>query len=212
MSSLSFLDEDLELGAWLGKLEAAATFVGLSTTNARRIVYVLDASGSMIRSFPVVIDELARSLDGLVPSQQFSIICFSGGRAFTVPPGTRLVSGTQAEKVRALTWVRGIIPESRSNPLAALRSAMAFEPDVIFLLSENITGSGQFEIDQRDLLALLDKLNPVNPDTDQRATQINCIQFLDPDPLGTLEEIARLHGGPNGYKFLDREELGLKAP
>ena len=27
MSNLSFLEEDLELGAWLGKLEAAATFV-----------------------------------------------------------------------------------------------------------------------------------------------------------------------------------------
>jgi len=45
--------------------------------------------------------------------------------------------------------------------------------------------------------------------TGERRTQINCIQFLDPDPLDTLRRIAEAHGGPGGYKFLGRGELGL---
>jgi len=35
------------------------------------------------------------------------------------------------------------------------------------------------------------------------------VQFLDPDPLETLRRIAEQHGGPDGYRFLSRAELGL---
>ena len=111
-----------------------------------------------------------------------------------------------------LAWIdQHVIPAGRSNPLSAIELALGFEPDVIFMLSENITGSGEFEIDQADLLALLEELNPADS-SGRRPTQINCVQFLDPDPLRTLEKIARRHGGERGYKFLDRAELGLRAP
>ena len=61
------------------------------------------------------------------------------------------------------------------------------------------------------LLAMLDQLNPLDPATNRRQCVINCIQFLDPDPLDTLKKIADIHGGPKGYKFLDRSELGLST-
>ena len=192
---------------------ATATFVGLSSTNARRIVYVIDASGSMIRSLRIVLEELARSLDGLSPRQEFSVIFFLANEGVTVPPTNRLIPATEQEKLRVLSWIDdNVIPAGRSNPMAAIEQALRFKPDVIFLLSENITGSGEFEIDQADLLALLDKLNPIDPATGRRVTQINCIQFLDPDPLDTLRKIALAHGGDRGYKFLDRAELGLRRP
>lgn len=194
--------------------EASASFVGLTSTNARRIVYVIDASGSMIPWLPFVVEELARSLDGLASSQEFKVIFFSRNEAIVVPPPTRMSSATDAEKQRVLAWIDdNVIPAGLSNPLPAIDRALGFEPDAIFLLSSNITGSGEYEIDKADLLRLLDQLNPVDDDTGRRTTQINCVQFLDPDEkLQTLREIARLHGGPKGYKFLDREELGLKAP
>lgn len=192
---------------------ATATFVGLSSTNARRIVYVIDASGSMLRSLPIVLEELARSLDGLGPRQEFSIIFFQRNEALMVPPRTQLVPATVTQKMRVLAWIdERVIPEGRSNPLEAIELALSFRPDVVFLLSVNITGAEEYEIDQADLLALLDELNPRDPATGRRRTQINCVQFLDPDPLGTLEKIAAEHGGERGYKFLDREELGLRAP
>lgn len=191
---------------------STASFVGLSSTNARRIVYVIDASGSMIRSLPIVIEELARSLDGLVGQQEFTVIFFQRNEALIVPPVDRLSPGTDDEKARVLAWIdQHVIPAGRSNPLSAIELALGFDPDVIFMLSENITGSGEFEIDQSDLLALLEDLNPLDS-SGRRPTQINCVQFLDPDPLRTLEKIARRHGGERGYKFLDRAELGLRAP
>ncbi|UCD74659.1 MAG: hypothetical protein JSV91_12825 [Phycisphaerales bacterium] len=196
-------------------LEGSATFIGLTSTNARRIVYVIDASGSMMASLQVVIQELRRSLDGLAPPQQFGIIFFQRNEAVVVPPPNRLIRAMEQEKRRVMDWIdagRNVVPGGRSNPLKALERALALDPDVVFLLSTNITGSGEYEIDQEDLLRRLDELNPIDSKTNRRQTQINCIQFLDPDPLDTLRKIAAIHGGERGYKFLDRRELGLRRP
>ncbi len=193
-----------------GSTANSATFVGMTTTNARRIVYVIDASGSMIRSLQIVIRELARSLGTLSPRQEFAVIFFQRNQAVVVPPARRMTPATSEAKARALAWIdENVIPAGRSNPLAALEHGLGLGPDVIFLLSENITGSGEFEIDQADLLDLLDELNPIDRATGRRATRINCVQFLDPDPLETLRRIAERHGGPGGYRFLSRAELGL---
>ena len=190
----------------------SATFAGLMSSNARRIVYVIDASGSMIRSMHIVIEELARALDGLSAEQSFAVIFFRGDEAVMVPP-RRLVDATPDAKIQALTWINEtIVPGGRTNPVAAIEAALRLESDAIFLLSDNITGSGQFEIDQQDLLELLDQLNPVATETGRRSTVINCIQFLYPDPLETLKKIAAQHGGPKGYKFLDARELGIAGP
>jgi hypothetical protein len=185
-------------------------FAGTAGSNARSIVYVIDASGSMISHMQIVIDELSRSLEGLNPKQSFNVIFFQKNQALAVPPANQLLPATDQDKLRALQWIHdNIVPLGRSNPLAAIELAMSHKPDVVFILSEGITGSGEFEIDQRDLLARLNELNPVDSGTGRRRTQINCIQFLDPDPLDTLKIIAQEHGGANGYKFLSRAELGL---
>lgn len=205
-------DVGLVVPSFAPRGSASASFVGLTTTNARDIVYVIDASGSMIRSLQIVIGELSRSLERLAPPQRFAVIFFQRNEAVAVPPAN-LVAATPESRRRALGWIdRHVIPAGRSNPLAAIEGALRLKPDVIFLLSENITGSGQFEIDREDLLALLERLNPVDPDSGERRTRINCVQFLDPDPLDTLRRIAERHGGPRGYKFLSRAELGLGAP
>ena len=164
----------------------------------------------MITTFRIVVEELQRSIDALTEQQEFTVVFFQANEALVVPPGERLIPATRDEKIRVFKWIDDeVIPRDRSNPLAAIEHALSLDPDVIFMLSENITGSGQFEIDQEDLLALLDELNPVNPETGRRKTQIKCVQFLYPDPLGTLEKIAAEHGGENGYRFMSKQELGL---
>lgn len=195
-------------------MTARVEFSGLSSTNARRIVYVIDASGSMIRSLQIVVKELARSIDALSTQQRFGVVFFQSNEATIVPPASELIVGSGPEKLRVLEWIdRNVHPKGSSNPLAALRYALDQKPDVIFVLSENITGSGQHEIDQRDLMAMLDELNPViDEKVGRRRTQINCIQFREKDPLDTLRLIAERHGGVSGYKFVSAQELGLESP
>jgi hypothetical protein len=114
-----------------------------------------------------------------------------------------------------MRWIReSVVPSGRSNPVEAIERALDLKPQVVFLLSSNITGSGRYEVDLDALMARLDKLNPANPVDGRRPAVINCIQFLDPDPLDALRSIATTHGtqsdsASGAYRFLGRSELGL---
>ena len=182
------------------------TFFGLST-DAESIVYVIDASGSMIPTFQIIIDKLARSLGELSTEQRYAVVFFQNALALLGPPG-RLTDATPEAQRRTLQWIaEKVTPRGSSDPRNAIKKALGFGPKAIFLLSENITGFGEFELDRSDLLAFIDHLNPVGK---PRHTQINCIQFRDTDPIDMLQEIARIHGGPGGFQILRRTDLGLK--
>jgi len=173
-------------------------------------VFVVDASGSMIASLRTVIDELARSLSRLGPTQRFSIIFFQRNGAVAAPPEGRLRPATPEAIRAAIEWARGEIrPAGRSDPVVALERALALEPDAIFLLGTAVTGSGDFEASTDEILARLDRLNPIDAESGRRKVEIQCVQYLDPDPAGTLRAIAERHSGDYGYRFVSRESLGL---
>lgn len=204
------------------------TFGGLRGSNARNIVYVVDASGSMIAYLPILIDELTRSIDKLNESQNFRVVFFQRNEAVLVPGpqdpkdiatkrrrGTvKLLPATNENKLFVFDWMnldnRNIRATSQSNPLAAIELAlrdMNPVPDVVFVLSTDITGLGEFEVDQRDLLNMIDRLN--RGGSGKPRSVLKTIQFIYEDPLDTLKRIAEENGGPDGYRFLSRQELGL---
>lgn len=190
-------------------------FAGVRATNARRIVYVVDASGSMVTFLQIVLDELFRSLEQLDERQQFAII-FYNRRITEVPPRGRLQKATSAARRRAIEWINTgdhVLPGPESNPVAALERAFDLHPEVIFLLSDSITGSGAHEVEQASLLASLDALNPIrDARTGRRDVLIRCVQFLgEPeDEVGTMRRIAQEHGGADGYTVYDRKAMGLE--
>lgn len=195
-----------------------ASFAGLRASNAQSIAYVVDASGSLIGTLPVVRRELEESLRRLTPAQRFAVYFFQRNAALEPPAdasggegGAALRAATPAAISAVMRWAEGIRPAGRSNPLVALEKALATRPDVVFLLSTDITGIGEFEMGRDELLRRLDGMNPLDPATGRRPTRIQCVQFLDPDPLGTLQAIAERHGGADGFRFLSRELLGLNA-
>ncbi|OUU91612.1 MAG: hypothetical protein CBC35_09215 [Planctomycetes bacterium TMED75] len=186
-------------------------FGGVGAPAARRIVFVVDASGSMIGAYPAVIDQVEGTLRRLVPRQSFSVVLFRAGGAEPLPTDGRLRAATTPAIDEAADWMRGLRPEGRSDPAAALRKAFAVDPEVVYLVSTDITGAGVYEIDGDALIELLDELNPA-ADDGRRQTVIRCIQLLDEDRLGTLRRIARMHGGDareSGFAFIGREALGL---
>ena len=133
-------------------------------------------------------------------------------------PWSRFVvfcAATEEHLKRTMKWINeAVVPSGRSNPVQALEQAMALEPEIIYLLSSNVTGSGQYQVDLSVLLEQLDRLNPKDPSSGRREVRIKCIQFLDPDPSEALKKIAEIHSGEtdeknSGYRFLGRSELGL---
>jgi hypothetical protein len=193
------------------KPETEVKFMGLDAVAAKRIVYVVDASGSMLLHLTSVLDELERSLRTLHPKQEFGIVFFQKKKAITVPPKGKLVSATGSNITKAMRWIdtsEKVIPSGGSNPVVALKSAMRLSPDVIYLLSENITGAGRYEVPSKELLDAIDKLNPVDKRNGLRRVQINCIQYLSQDATGTMRKIAEIHGGDDGYTFIERGRVG----
>jgi hypothetical protein len=187
-------------------------FMGIDAVAAKRIVYVVDASGSMLLHLSTVLDELERSLRTLHPKQEFGVVFFQQKKAIEVPPKGALVHANAMNIMKAMRWIhtsQKVIPSGGSNPVVALKSAMRLKPDVIYLLSENITGAGRYEVPADELLVAIDKLNPVDTRNGLRRVQINCIQYLSHDATGTMRKIAEIHGGDNGYTFIERGRVGM---
>lgn len=191
-------------------------FVGLGASNARDVVYVVDASGSMIGKMPGVLAELRRSVEGLSSAQRFQVIFFgpsagsNAGFAAAKHPSDpeegvrmiRLIRATRENIGQVLAWASSVFPSGRSNPVPALETALALKPDAVFVLSTAITGLGQWEPDREALLAQVDRLNPADPRNGRRPAVIKTIQFREQDPAGILRAIGLAHGGEDGYTFI----------
>lgn len=189
----------------------AAGFFG-SGGNAKRIAYIVDASGSLMDTLPFVIVELKKSINELSEQQAFTVMFFQGDEFSEVPPqGLKPV--TSEMRTRAFDWfdVSGgnVVPQGKAGngALKAVRKALSYKPQLVFLLSDNITGHGQYEVSQAEFRETVKQANKT------AQTKINTIQFLYPDPLTTynmrptLEMVSLDSGGL--YKFVSGLELGL---
>ncbi len=199
-------------------------FSGLGVSEARDIVYVVDASGSMVTSMASVVAELGRSISALHPVQRVQVLLFrtpvgagadEPGYVFAPLPAPSaapvLFDATRANKKSALDWLATITPRFRSNPLPALEAALRLRPDAIFVMSSGATDETLMGMTAEEVLARLDRLNPQRRDG-SRTVVIRAVQVLEEDPAGLLRRIAEAHGGENGYKFISREDLASRAP
>ncbi len=199
-----------------GKLAPFGTTTGTGTGisagffgtggNARAIIYIIDASGSMVDTMPFVVAELKRSVSGLSAKQKFNVIFFEDGVAKEVPvpnKGWKVADGIAKKQVA--DWVDleqgNITPRGRTDPTQAVRLAMQYQPELVFLLSDNITGKGRYEINRSELLQFFKESDV------KGKIAINTIQFLSPDPLNTMRDIAKQHNGIP--KFITEEDLGI---
>jgi len=189
---------------------SGASFAGLVSGNATKVAYVVDASGSMVGRFPAIVDEVERSLARLEPTQSFAIVCFRRDGAASPGGGVTLRPASRAARADAVRWLREeVVPSGRSSPVEALALALRSGADCVFLLSSTHTGPASHELDRDSMLALLERLNPRDAASGRRRATIQCIQFLEPDPGGTLEAVAAEHFGPGGYRFIPRSETSL---
>lgn len=184
-----------------------------------RIVFVIDASGSLIDTFPFVISELKRKIRDLDRSQHIAIIFYADDRVIEVPPAglTRLTADNKKELIK---WIdlsnHNIVARGSGDPVNAITRALGYKPQLIYLLSDNITGRGKYAIDQNDLLNQIARANA-------NGTLISTIQYIYEDalaltpgpdgrPLGetqrTLYKIAEMTGGE--HTFVRAEDLKIR--
>jgi len=158
--------------------------------DARKIVYVVDRSGSMTDSIDYVKMELKRSLRDLNPDKQFDIIFYSSGPALEMP-ARRLVTAVQVNKDQAFEFIDGIVAQGETDPAEALQRAFAVKPDVIFFLTD-----GEFD------KSIVEQVRRANVG---KKVIVNTIAFLYRDGEPLLRQIAADNGG--NYKFVAETDL-----
>ncbi|MEM9417812.1 MAG: hypothetical protein AAGA25_02000 [Planctomycetota bacterium] len=171
--------------------------------NAKNIVFVVEADGSIISDYPQIVDELAKSLRGMSEKQRFSIIVFDGQDTKEVPPRglKRATADAKGQSIKWLRDTRNVQNMGSGDAVKALRRAFALKPDLIFLLSQNLYNPGlqEYERQRSDFIEAV---------TNGRRNQVavNTIEFNDLDRLAfdaqgnkvrltLMEEIAEITGG-----------------
>jgi len=172
----------------------------------------------MMSFYPWAINEVGRVIPELKEHQDFTLIFFNGEGVIEVP-GAELQMGLRAAipafKDEVVAWIApeagNIVvggPGSR-HAIEAITLGLSYEPDIMFIMSDDLTGSGRYELYQEDIMAAIAEAN-----TSEQPTRIHTIQIVAHDPLvamgmaGTLERIAEETGGV--YKFLDGQALNLR--
>lgn len=164
--------------------------LGAEARGARRIVYVVDRSGSMQGIMNGVTAELQNSISKLRRSQKFHVIFFNEGPPLENRP-RRLVSAIKAHKRDAFKFFNSIEPIGGTDPGPAMKRAFAVDPDLIYFLTD-----GNFE---DKLLTTLRKLNR------NGSVRIFTIAYVNPEGAARLERIAREHNGE--YRFVSEDEI-----
>jgi hypothetical protein len=158
-----------------------------------KFVYVFDRSSSM-EGAPLAAakQQLIASLNSLDTIHQFQIIFFNHQtRTFDATGGGhRVAFATERNKQMAAKFVGGITADGGTDRLAALRAAVAMQPDVIFFLTDDDDPMPESE------LAEVNQLN-------RRASATICTIQFGQGPAqkadNFLVQLARLTGGQYGY-------------
>ena len=115
-----------------------AKFFG-TKIEGRRIVFVLDNSGSMQGGrLETVIDELKRCVDSLSRDQEFYVIFYSDSiyPLFYPDPAQQFVPATDQIKKMLGHWLDAVELCMGDSVIEAFAAAAMIEPDVVFLLSD----------------------------------------------------------------------------
>ena len=168
----------------------APTFFKAVAPGCRKVVYVVDKSGSMTDSIDFVKYALKRSIGDLAETAEFHVIFFSSDPLVEMS-ARRLVSATSANKELAYQFIDGITPQGETLPATAIERAFACQPDVIFILTD-----GEFD---KAIVDLVKRLNTGGK------VAVNTIGFIYKSGEPVLRQIAEANKGK--YYFVAETDL-----
>lgn len=158
-----------------------------------KFVYVFDRSASM-QGAPLAAakSQLIKSLDAINEVQQFHIIFFNQRiLSFDLTGGSRRIAfGTDRNKKSAARFIKSVTADGGTARFPALKHALAFQPDVIFFLSDVVDPISAKEMTE------IARIN------ERIGAQICVIEFGTddkPSKSNFLTELARGSSGQYGY-------------
>ena len=165
-----------------------------STTECKKICYVVDCSGSMFGTFERVQRELIESIERLDADRYFYIIFFASDELYEYGGG-RLIRASPQVKLAALDFILSVKPAGATNAAAAMERAMQIcddggsAPAIVYFLTDG------FELTSDNGYKFAEKILNVRKSL-AAATKINTIGFwVQKEDGRILEKIARDSGG-----------------
>ncbi len=101
--------------------------------NAYKIVFVCDASGSMIGRWEILSKELRTTVGKLKPKQSFNVILFSDN-TFLAFDKTKLVEATDGNKAKLDAFLGKINTIGLTKVEEGIEAAMKLRPDLVYVL------------------------------------------------------------------------------
>jgi hypothetical protein len=183
-----------------GGLGPKSRFMGVGG-NARTVVFVCDASGSMIQTFSSLKAELTKAVTNLKSIQGFNIVFFQDEKAASMDTNGGLVLATPENKKKAFTFLEDISTSGTTNPIPGLEIAFKAKPQLIYLLTD-----ADFP-DNAAVERTIARLNAT------KQTKINTIAFISGDAGDELtqgfkdlmKKIAQDNGGQ--FKIVKESDL-----
>ncbi len=168
-----------------------------SSTDERKVCYLVDCSGSMRGMFGLVRGKLIELIGQLQPDQYFCIIFF-GGNELIEFGNSRLVRAAGQAKSAAYEFIDSVRPAGQTNALKALERAVQVRdrtgvgPAVIYFLTDGfeLTAEDKQRFSQR-VANLLVRFAP--------NTRINTVGFC---PLGEDSKVLKVIAEQSGGEFV----------
>jgi hypothetical protein len=163
-------------------------FMGISG-NAKRVVYVCDASGSMVNRMAALKNELRRSVEILQPIQAFNIIFFREDKTLAASH-EGLLMASPGNKQKGYTFLTGVASTGSTDPIPALTLAFRQHPQLVYLLTD-----GDFP----DNNAVIRAIRNMNREKKVHLSTIAFISSADAEAakgfVAVLQQIAKENGG-----------------
>lgn len=178
-------------------------FFGIDV-RAKRFVYVIDASDSMLqnRAMELARNELWLSLQELAPPTKFQVVFFNLEQQALARPGEKpqLLLASPTNLRLAAQFLAEVQTDSGTDRLRALSYALKLEPEALFLLTD-----ADAPVMTAPDLAKLRTLN-------RNRSVIHVVEFgkrSDISDDNFLKAIARQNGGTHRYVDLTDTNFGL---
>jgi hypothetical protein len=171
-------------------------FINVDSTG-NRIVFISDASGSMIGEFDTLRLELRKAIDGLRLPQSFNVV-FDDRGDYVATINKSLLAASPENKREMYDYIDKYTPLAAYDPMSAIRVAFAMHPDVIFFLCD----PSDFP-DPKGIIRLFQTLNA------DGKCRVNTIDFMgdveDKAGEALLKQIAADSKGT--FSYVTEEDL-----
>jgi hypothetical protein len=163
-----------------GGLLPKSNFMGTGG-NATDIIYLCDASGSMLSVFGNLKQQLKESINNLdlTAGQKFNVIFFSDSNVFPLFKGGMQIA-TPDNKKAAIDFIDNQVSTGGTQPIPAIQEALKEKPQLLYVLTDGFDQIANFD----------DVTNAFKAGNADGKMHINCI-FLQSDEDPKLEQVLK---------------------